>query len=212
VAAAGVGAGAVVGFQRIHGATATEPNSAVESEPRDTARLRAAQLPTAPLPPAPPFLEAPASATETLSVVSPIVPAALPAADSASPASPERRPILVQVDPPAAAVTVDGQRLGTDLVNVELATGEHKRATIALRGYRTRVVELDSSADFVQVTLVPTSRAKARSQQAAESGVDAATVDATTEPVAAAASPSSSDRQNRSPAPTSSEADAAYPQ
>jgi hypothetical protein len=113
-------------------------------------------------PAAPPLLDAPASENDDVAAAAPIVPAPSAGADKAPGPAPaaEERPILIQVEPPAANVFIAGQRIGSDLVNVELTPGEHKRATISLAGYRTRVLEIDGELDFIHVTLVPTPRVK----------------------------------------------------
>jgi hypothetical protein len=124
-------------------------------------------------PAAPPLLDAPASDNDDVAALPSVAPAPSAGAATASGPAPEQRTILIQVDPPAANVFIAGQRIGSDLVNVELAPGEHKRATIRLAGYRTRVLDIDGELDFIHVTLVPIPRVKNRPRRSPDSAASA---------------------------------------
>jgi hypothetical protein len=222
VASAGIGACTVAVVQHFRGAPAANSESAIQSESHELAPAPTA-APAAPARPiaasaiaasAPPLLDAPDPPIEPIAATSPIVPivpAPRAGADSPAPIA-ERRPILVQVDPPSAEIFVDGKRLGNDLVNVELSPGQHKRATIKLPGYRSRAIELDGTTDFIHVTLVPIPRAKAHSRAPGDSAPSMSTAaSAASDSVSAPVTPAP-ENPNTVNDRSSSEADLAYPQ
>lgn len=61
--------------------------------------------------------------------------------------------VLLQVEPAGASVFVNGQRIGSDLVHVDLEERKSERATVTLAGHRTRVVDIDGSVKFLHVRL-----------------------------------------------------------
>ncbi|MFZ5897039.1 MAG: hypothetical protein ACOY0T_38630 [Myxococcota bacterium] len=209
----GAAAGAVVAFGRMHRAA---PAQAVAAQAPDTLEAAAVE-PAARLnqPGATVAQSAPLLAESPAPVVQ-------PAADVpvVQPASTARR-VLLEIEPPGATVFVRGQRLGNDLVNVELGA-QHERATITLAGYRTRVVDLDGSAEFVHVTLEPLPRARTRAERASRPApVPTEEAEATSEDrlaPALSAKPAPTAETSASPAASPaepaqrSEADVAYPE
>ncbi|MGC4093086.1 MAG: hypothetical protein QM756_35400 [Polyangiaceae bacterium] len=144
IVAAAAAAGAVTTFTREH---RTAPLSAT--------------TPTA-APVAQPPAAAPAPAPAPAPVVEAAPPLLDPPLDVAAPTDPRR--VMLEIDPPGATVFIRGQRVGNDLVNVELGPDHHERATITLPGYTTRSIDLDGSESFVHVVLKrrPAPRAQPR--------------------------------------------------